>query len=101
MIPNGIDYSTLLTGKSIKTVLLLSTLLMATGATAFSLTDNSLASSLNPARLFALGKINPGLFTKMFDQSNVDVLIETRTSQYSSVVTDIAGLGGQVTLTYK
>jgi hypothetical protein len=101
MIPNGIDYSTLLTGKSIRSILLLSTLLMATGATAFSLTDNSLASSLNPARLFALGKISPGLFTEMFGQSNVNVLVETRTDQYSSVITNIARLGGQVTMTYK
>jgi len=101
MIPNSIDYSTLLAGKSIRTVLLLSTLLVATGATAFSLTDNSLASSLNPARLFALGKVNPALFTEMFGHSNVNVLVETRTGQYSSVITDIARLGGQVTLTYK
>ena len=73
---------------------------MATGATAFSLTDNTLAV-LNPAQLFALGKLNPALFAKILDQSSVSVLVETRSSQYVSVIADISRLGGQVTFLYR
>ncbi len=97
--PNTITFNGFHRG--IKALLLVPLLLTATGATVISISDSFAA--VDPASFLALGKLNPSLFGQTFigGSDNINVLIETKTNDYSSVATQIESLGGRVTYQYQ